>query len=217
VHNAKGGFGCPFLVKYGHGELAEWLMAPVLKTGIPEKVSGVRIPRSPPDQSKSIRWGVWLETHVWLATWLALPVAIVVGFIQSARTKFKEVDWFRSLAEYRSRLDPDPNHVFPVVDQRIFNADQSNPRVAVMHCFVPDHFQQQPASDEGQGITGLTGDWRTRVFASEIAVACATRCVRNLRSDLNAAFEGRQSRQQYIQHEINPAFLDNRWRQLLPP
>ena len=30
------------------GEMAEWLMAPVLKTGIPERVSGVRIPLSPP-------------------------------------------------------------------------------------------------------------------------------------------------------------------------
>jgi hypothetical protein len=30
------------------GELAEWLMAPVLKTGIRETVSGVRIPHSPP-------------------------------------------------------------------------------------------------------------------------------------------------------------------------
>ena len=30
------------------GELAEWLMASVLKTDVPERVSGVRIPRSPP-------------------------------------------------------------------------------------------------------------------------------------------------------------------------
>ena len=30
------------------GEVAERLMAPVLKTGIPERVSGVRIPPSPP-------------------------------------------------------------------------------------------------------------------------------------------------------------------------
>src|SRR5208282_4260832 len=30
------------------GEVAEWLMAPVLKTGLPERVSGVRIPPSPP-------------------------------------------------------------------------------------------------------------------------------------------------------------------------
>ncbi len=30
------------------GELAERLMAPVLKTGIPGRVSGVRIPHSPP-------------------------------------------------------------------------------------------------------------------------------------------------------------------------
>src|SRR5580704_6753432 len=36
------------LFKIRCGELAEWLMAPVLKTGIPERVSGVRIPHSPP-------------------------------------------------------------------------------------------------------------------------------------------------------------------------
>src|SRR6202167_3071010 len=30
------------------GEVAEWLMAPVLKTGVPERVSGVRIPPLPP-------------------------------------------------------------------------------------------------------------------------------------------------------------------------
>ena len=28
--------------------MAEWLMAPVLKTGVPERVSGVRIPPLPP-------------------------------------------------------------------------------------------------------------------------------------------------------------------------
>jgi hypothetical protein len=31
-----------------YGEVAEWLMAPVLKTGVPERVPGVRIPPSPP-------------------------------------------------------------------------------------------------------------------------------------------------------------------------
>src|SRR5436305_15102307 len=31
------------------GEVAEWLMAPVLKTGVPERVPGVRIPPSPPE------------------------------------------------------------------------------------------------------------------------------------------------------------------------
>ena len=30
------------------GEVAEWLMAAVLKTAVPERVSGVRIPPSPP-------------------------------------------------------------------------------------------------------------------------------------------------------------------------
>src|SRR5437588_6651674 len=33
------------------GEVAEWLKASVLKTGIPERVSGVRIPPSPPYKS----------------------------------------------------------------------------------------------------------------------------------------------------------------------
>jgi hypothetical protein len=37
-----------FLARSRCGELAEWLMAPVLKTGIRETVSGVRIPHSPP-------------------------------------------------------------------------------------------------------------------------------------------------------------------------
>ena len=36
-----------------NGELAEWLMAPVLKTGIPGRVSGVRIPHSPPLLSRT--------------------------------------------------------------------------------------------------------------------------------------------------------------------
>jgi hypothetical protein len=31
-----------------YGEVAEWLMAPVLKTGVPERAPGVRIPPSPP-------------------------------------------------------------------------------------------------------------------------------------------------------------------------
>ncbi len=36
------------------GEVAERLMAPVLKTGIPERVSGVRIPPSPPDSQLNL-------------------------------------------------------------------------------------------------------------------------------------------------------------------
>jgi hypothetical protein len=49
------------------GEVAEWLMAPVLKTGIPEMVSGVRIPPSPPiikNPSKSDVFAVGLQN--WL-------------------------------------------------------------------------------------------------------------------------------------------------------
>ena len=35
-------------LSWGDGRVAEWLMAPVLKTGVPERVSGVRIPPLPP-------------------------------------------------------------------------------------------------------------------------------------------------------------------------
>jgi hypothetical protein len=34
----------------------------------------------------------WLESHVWLATWLALPVGIVTIFAQNVTTKFEQFD-----------------------------------------------------------------------------------------------------------------------------
>jgi hypothetical protein len=44
------------VLNFNEGRVAEWLMAPVLKTGVPERVSGVRIPPLPPslrtDQGK---------------------------------------------------------------------------------------------------------------------------------------------------------------------
>jgi hypothetical protein len=39
---------CLSHTKLHRGRVAEWLMAPVLKTGVPERVSGVRIPPLPP-------------------------------------------------------------------------------------------------------------------------------------------------------------------------
>src|SRR5258706_7039494 len=38
----------PSHTKLQKGRVAEWLMAPVLKTGVPERVSGVRIHPLPP-------------------------------------------------------------------------------------------------------------------------------------------------------------------------
>src|SRR5271155_3596504 len=46
------------------GEVAEWLMAPVLKTGIPERVSGVRIPSSPPSLTGTALLSVWSHDRV---------------------------------------------------------------------------------------------------------------------------------------------------------
>src|ERR1700712_1875308 len=45
------GLACvPRTIRLQEGRVAEWLMAPVLKTGVPERVSGVRIPPLPPFQ-----------------------------------------------------------------------------------------------------------------------------------------------------------------------
>ena len=39
----------------------------------------------------------WLETHVWIATWLGLLVTIAALTLQNAKTGFREIDWGRSL------------------------------------------------------------------------------------------------------------------------
>jgi hypothetical protein len=39
----------------------------------------------------------WLETHEYLAAWLALPVAIIATIFQNVPTKFEHFDWARTL------------------------------------------------------------------------------------------------------------------------
>lgn len=39
----------------------------------------------------------WLETHAYLATWLAPIVAIIVAIFQNRNKGFAEVDWSRLL------------------------------------------------------------------------------------------------------------------------
>ena len=39
----------------------------------------------------------WFEQHSYLAAWLALPVAILVPFLQYRSGKTKEIDWFNGL------------------------------------------------------------------------------------------------------------------------
>src|SRR5262249_37425944 len=63
--------GADKLLLAPRGEVAEWLMAPVLKTGIPERVSGVRIPPSPPvflgvPSTRCARSGFCLPAPAWL-------------------------------------------------------------------------------------------------------------------------------------------------------
>jgi hypothetical protein len=43
------------VLNFTQGRVAEWLMAPVLKTGVPERVSGVRIPPLPPFYLSGLR------------------------------------------------------------------------------------------------------------------------------------------------------------------
>jgi len=37
----------------------------------------------------------WLRENAFLATWLALPVALLVGFFQAKKANFANVDWTR--------------------------------------------------------------------------------------------------------------------------
>jgi hypothetical protein len=39
----------------------------------------------------------WFEAHVWIATWLALIVAIAGLIVQNAKTQFAQIDWQRSM------------------------------------------------------------------------------------------------------------------------
>jgi hypothetical protein len=54
----------PSHTKLHRGRVAEWLMAPVLKTGVPERVSGVRIPPLPPYTLLSLTYGI-----AWYPNW----------------------------------------------------------------------------------------------------------------------------------------------------
>jgi hypothetical protein len=58
----------------------------------------------------------WLESHAYLAAWLALPVAIATAFIQNAKTQFKEVDWSRTLL-YLAFLTALPVAFTPTFDE----------------------------------------------------------------------------------------------------
>jgi hypothetical protein len=39
----------------------------------------------------------WLKENAYLAAWLALPVAIVIGFVQNQKLGFEKFDWSRNL------------------------------------------------------------------------------------------------------------------------
>ena len=39
----------------------------------------------------------WLETHVYLAAWLSLLIALVSMFMQNVKANFQNIDWNRSV------------------------------------------------------------------------------------------------------------------------
>jgi hypothetical protein len=39
----------------------------------------------------------WLKSNVYLASWLALPVAVLMGFLQAKKSNFTNISWFRML------------------------------------------------------------------------------------------------------------------------
>jgi hypothetical protein len=42
----------------------------------------------------------WLKDHVYIASWLALPVTVLVGFFQAKSTGFTRINWFRNLTYF---------------------------------------------------------------------------------------------------------------------
>jgi len=40
---------------------------------------------------------VWLQSHVYLATWLGLIVAVIAFLTRNLKTSFKDVDWKSSI------------------------------------------------------------------------------------------------------------------------
>src|SRR6185437_7299002 len=65
------------------GRVAEWLMAPVLKTGIPERVSGVRIPPLPPSSPHQV-----VRHHAAIFGFFAADSAIVD--VMGSRERFRQ-------------------------------------------------------------------------------------------------------------------------------
>jgi len=39
----------------------------------------------------------WLKENVYIATWLALPVTLLIGLYQARNTEYRTVNWFRLL------------------------------------------------------------------------------------------------------------------------
>jgi hypothetical protein len=88
--------------KLQRGRVAEWLMAPVLKTGVPERVSGVRIPPLPPFSLESIIAG-------------DIPVRFrVFGRISPVFSKLGRREKPSSNKPFEAHIASSPNELDPV-------------------------------------------------------------------------------------------------------
>ena len=42
----------------------------------------------------------WLKEHVYVATWLGLPLTVILTFFRATRSQPVKVDWFRSVITF---------------------------------------------------------------------------------------------------------------------
>ena len=74
----------------------------------------------------------WLKENAYLAAWLALPVAIAIGFFQNSKIGFEKFDWSRNLL-YLTFLVSLAVKFTPYVDQRM--RDEAGYLVAMLVAF----------------------------------------------------------------------------------
>jgi hypothetical protein len=75
----------------------------------------------------------WLRDNAYLATWLAIPVAIAIGFFQNSKIGFEKFDWSRNLL-YLAFLLSLAVKFTPYINQRM--RDDAGYLVAMLVAFL---------------------------------------------------------------------------------
>ena len=101
-----------YLTTAANGRVAEWLMAPVLKTGVPERVSGVRIPSLPPHLSLlGGHRGGSVPSHIGM---FVVKICVVPVRRDGRVAEGARLESVYRLIPYRGFESPSLRHYFPL-------------------------------------------------------------------------------------------------------